>query len=350
MVRPATRLGPVGLILPTLPQDTIPTWTSVSATGSTIGTTDGDPNGDGRGEGDPRRDEDPIEELSAFCRRAEELGADALWACDHLFWHGPVLECMTTLVVAATATRRAVIGSCVVQLPLRQAPAVAKQAASLQLLSRGRLVLGVGIGSHAGEFEQAGVEYTTRGKQLDQGIAELRRSWRTGDGVTIGDIEAGGPARYRQLPSPPPVPVWVGGSSEAAIRRAAGLADGWMPLFLSPSEYSGAVERLAKEVDRAGRLAGSVTRSIVLFISVDDDPLEAQRRGSSWMSSLYGIPAKAFERHLVAGSAAEVAAVVASYRRSGAEHVAVYVTADEPLDQYERLAAALPAAGVETQG
>ena len=123
---------------------------------------------------------------------AEQLGADALWACDHLFWHGPSLESMMALAIAATATDTATLGTCVIQLPLRQAPVVAKQAASLQTLTRGRFVLGVGVGSHAGEYEQAGLDYHTRGRQLDAGIAELRRSWASGRGVTAGDTVGDG--------------------------------------------------------------------------------------------------------------------------------------------------------------
>ncbi len=142
----------------------------------------------------------------------------------------------------------------------------------------------------------------------------------------------------------------MGGSSEAALRRAAKLGDGWMPLFLAPQAYSEAVERLAKEIDRAGRRPDEVTPSIVLFVSIDDDPVAARQSGTEWMSSLYGIPAKAFERHLVAGTAAEVAETVAVYRRGGAAHVALYVTADQPIEQFERLVSALPAAGVRTRG
>jgi alkanesulfonate monooxygenase SsuD/methylene tetrahydromethanopterin reductase-like flavin-dependent oxidoreductase (luciferase family) len=312
----ATPLGPIGLVLPTFVQDSEPDW-AVEAGGD--------------------------HDLATTCREAEALGADALWACDHLFWHGPALECMVALAVAATATTRAALGTCVVQLPLRQAAAVAKQAASLQSLSGGRLILGTGVGSHAGEYEQVGIDYHARGRLLDAGIAELRRSWATGDGVTTGETGSSGPERYRQLPEPSPIPVWVGGSSEAALRRAATLADGWIPLFLNPTEYRDAIERLGKEVDRAGRAEGEVTPSIVLFVSVDDDPSVGRARGTAWMSSLYGIPAKAFDRHLVHGSAAEVAEVVASYRRAGAEHVAVYVTADRPLMQFERIVSAISA-------
>ena len=257
---------------------------------------------------------------------------------------------MTALAIAATATDTATLGTCVIQLPLRQAPVVAKQAASLQTLTRGRFVLGVGVGSHAGEYEQAGLDYHARGRQLDAGIAELRRSWASGHGVTAGDTSATGPERYRQLPEPSAIPVWVGGSSEAALRRAATLADGWMPLFLNPTEYRGAIERLGKEVDRAGRAAHAVTPSIVLFVSIDDDPIAAARRGTGWMGSLYGIPAKAFERHIVSGTAAEVAGVVSEFRNAGAEHVAIYVTADQPLEQFERLIAALATVGVPARG
>jgi alkanesulfonate monooxygenase SsuD/methylene tetrahydromethanopterin reductase-like flavin-dependent oxidoreductase (luciferase family) len=255
------------------------------------------------------------------------------------------------LAVAATVTDRAALGTCVIQLPLRQAPAVAKQAATLQSMTQGRVILGVGVGSHQGEYEQAGIDYRTRGRQLDAGIIELRRSWATGAGVATGSTGSGAAVedRYRQLPEPPPVPVWVGGSSEAALRRAATLADGWMPLFLDPTAYEQAVERLAKEIERAGRPEGSVTPSIVLFVSVDDEPRTGLHRGTGWMSLLYGIPAKAFERHLITGTAVEVAEVVAAFRRAGAEHVAVYVTADQPLEQFERLMAALPAAGVRTR-
>jgi len=334
--RPASELGPVGLILPTLPQNTSAAWGAGPAgpTGSRV-------------EGSLPGSDSPITGFAAMCQQAETLGASALWATDHLFWHGPHLECMMALTVAATATQRARVGTCVMQLPLRRASSVAKQAAALQHLSGGRFVLGVGVGSHAGEYAEVGVDYHSRGHLLDAGIAELRRSWRSGEGVTSGDMAAGGPARYRQLPPPPAVPVWVGGSSEAALRRAAVAADGWMPLFLNPTQYADALERLAKETARVGRHPDAVARSMVLFVAIDDDTDKARRRGTEWMSTMYGIPAKAFERHLVAGSASEVAETVATYRRAGAEHVALYITEDEPLDHFERLVAAMAAAGTD---
>jgi alkanesulfonate monooxygenase SsuD/methylene tetrahydromethanopterin reductase-like flavin-dependent oxidoreductase (luciferase family) len=314
--------GAIGLILPTLPQDTVPSWADTTA-------------------GDPASD--PVADLVATCQGAEAAGATTLWACDHLFWHGPCLECTVALTVAATATTTAMLGSCVIQLPLRRSVAVAKQFASLQALSRGRMILGVGVGSHEGEYVQVGADYHHRGHDLDDGIDDLHRAWASGEGADRGDTTSAVPAeRYRQLPAAPPVPVWVGGSSEAALHRAATRGDGWMPLFLSVDEYGEAVRRLAKEADAAGRDPGDVTPAMVVFVAVDDDADAGRAKGTAWMSSLYGLPPKAFERHLVAGSATEVARQVTAYQEAGAEHVAVYVTDDAPLPQFAQLMAALP--------
>jgi len=268
-------------------------------------------------------------ELASLCRRAERAGAGALWACDHLFWHGPALECLASVSVAATATERAVIGSCVLQLPLRHPSAVAKQAASINHLCSGRLVLGVGIGSHRGEYEAAGASYEARGLQLDEAIAAIRRSWSSADGAT----------RYRQLPAPGEIPIWVGGSSEAALRRAARLADGWIPLFVPPAEYAAALERLEKECDRAGRDPAGIARAIVVFVSVGGSG--ARDRGLAWMSSLYSIAPDAFARHLITGDAPSVARALVEFEEAGADHVAVFVADDEPIGQFEELASEL---------
>jgi len=242
-----------------------------------------------------------------------------------------MLECITTLCVAATATRQSVLGTCVLQLPLRSPAAVAKQAAALQLLSGGRFVLGVGIGDHPGEYERAGVDFATRGRALDEGMAALRRAWRT----------AGEPApAYAQEPTAPTIPVWVGGSSPAALRRAAASADGWVPLFLSPEGYATALARLREAAVAAGRASDAVLPAVVVPVCVGVDP-GTHDRGTGWLASLYGIPPKAFGRHLVAGPADRCAERVRRYLDAGAEHVAVMVAADGAVDQFAALADAL---------
>jgi alkanesulfonate monooxygenase SsuD/methylene tetrahydromethanopterin reductase-like flavin-dependent oxidoreductase (luciferase family) len=265
-------------------------------------------------------------ELAALCHDAEDAGAAGLWACDHLFWHGPSMECFTALSVAAQATQRCLVGSCVLQLPLRRAPAVAKTAASLQQLAAGRFVLGVGVGTHQGEYEAAGVEYHRRGSLLDEGLADLQRAW--------SGTQA---AHYAQLPVPSPVPLWVGGSSAAARRRAA-AHDGWVPLFLSPDEYGDALRGVRAGAEKLDRDPAAVAGAVVAFAAVGRDRAEAGEDGLRWMSSLYGLPPRAFARHLLAGDARAVAEGLARWVEHGAQHVAVFLTDDRPSTKFTDLA------------
>jgi alkanesulfonate monooxygenase SsuD/methylene tetrahydromethanopterin reductase-like flavin-dependent oxidoreductase (luciferase family) len=267
--------------------------------------------------------------VSTLASAAEDAGAAGVWASDHLFWNVPVGECLTTIAVAAAATRTAAVGTCVLQLPLRAPAAVAKQAAALQLLSGGRFVLGVGVGSHPGEYQLAGAPFHTRGKALDAGIAVLHAAWAT----------AGRRSDYCLEPAPA-VPLWVGGSSPAAIRRAAAVGDGWVPLFVSPNELASSLAELEKATAAAGRSFGSVFPAVVMVATVGDDTATARAAGTQWLATLYGLPAKAFHRHLVAGPAEHCALAAARYMSAGAAHVIVLVADDDVLGQFRALAAA----------
>ncbi len=267
--------------------------------------------------------------VTSLASSAEDVGAAGVWATDHLFWGRPAGECLTTLAVAAAATRVATVGTCVLQLPLRAPAAVAKEAAALQVLSGGRFVLGVGAGSHPGEYDLADVSFHTRGQRLDAGLAALRAAWAT----------AGGPGDYRLEPAPT-VPIWVGGSSPAALRRAATVGDGWVPLFIGHEEFAAALGRLRTTALEAGRGADAVPASVVMVAAVGPDVARARAAGTEWLAALYGIPARAFARHLVAGPAGYCAEAAARYVEAGAAHVAVLVAADDALDQFRALAAA----------
>jgi alkanesulfonate monooxygenase SsuD/methylene tetrahydromethanopterin reductase-like flavin-dependent oxidoreductase (luciferase family) len=269
-------------------------------------------------------------EVAELCRRAEATGADSLWAVDHLFWPHPMGESLTTLAVAAGATSRATLGTCVLQLPLRRPAAVAKQATALQLLSGGRFVLGLGVGIHEGEYARAGIDYHRRGRLMDLGIAELRAAWAPG-----GDA----PSDYVQEPSAPAVPVWIGGSSAAARRRAAAVGDGWVPLFLTADEYEPALAELRLETAEAGRAPDAVEAGVVVFAYVGDDDA-APERGAAWLSNLYRLPPKAFGRHLVAGSPEACAASLRRFADAGARHILVMVAGSPAVEHFGLLSAA----------
>jgi alkanesulfonate monooxygenase SsuD/methylene tetrahydromethanopterin reductase-like flavin-dependent oxidoreductase (luciferase family) len=276
------------------------------------------------------------EQIVADCQAAEAAGASAIWATDHLFWRQPTLECLTACVVAATATSHAVLGTCVLQLPLRSPAVVAKQVAALQVLSGGRFVLGVGVGSHPGEYGRAGVDYATRGRRLDKGIAALRAAW----------THAG--EDYRLAPALP-APVWVGGASPAAIERAATLGDGWVPLFLDPPTFASRLAQVRDLRSAAGGDPAELAAAVVMVAHVDADEQRARERGTGWLAALYGIAPKAFARHLVAGPATLVADAVHRYLSSGATHVVVLVAADHPMEHFTALMEAAAPASRKTR-
>ncbi len=275
-----------------------------------------------------------------LCRRAEATGADSLWAVDHLYWPHPIAEAFTTLAVAAVTTSRPLLGTCVLQLPLRPSSVVAKQATALQLLSGGRFVLGMGVGIHETEYVRAGVDYHRRGQLMDEGVAGLRRAWSgpdTGDHDPDGSHPDG--SDYVQEPASPPIPLWFGGASAAARRRAAAVGDGWVPLFLAPDEYGTALAALRRETAEAGRDPEAVQAGVVVFACVGDDD-RAPVRGAQWLSELYRLPPKAFQRHLVAGSPETCAAALGQYADAGASHILVMVAGSPAVEHFGQLRAA----------
>jgi len=188
--------------------------------------------------------------------QAEELGFADAWSSEHIIipkgapyppsalFYDPVL----TLTWAAAFTKKIGLGTSVLVLPMRHPLPLAKELATLQNLSEGRLILGAGVGWMEAEFAALGVPFRERGRRMDEGIAMMRAVW--------GQDPVSFPARHipavieemRMLPQPvTPIPIWIGGSSEAALARAIRLADGWHGSRLSPEQATPIIRRLREQ-------------------------------------------------------------------------------------------------------
>src|SRR5580698_10419838 len=187
--------------------------------------------------------------------QAEELGFSDVWVSEHIIipknanyppspnlWD-PVL----TLTWAAAYTQRVKLGTSVLVLPMRHPLPLAKELATLQNLSQGRLILGGGVGWMEAEFDALGVPFRERGRRMDEGIAMMKAVW-SDDPVTF-------PTRWiaakidnmRAQPQPiAPIPIWIGGSSDAAIKRALRL-DGWHGSRVGPDRAASVVKRFRAE-------------------------------------------------------------------------------------------------------
>jgi probable F420-dependent oxidoreductase len=213
------------------------------------------------------------DQLLGIARAAEEAGLHGVLLSDHLFFPGklasrypysadgkpafdgstPFPEPWTTIAAMAAVTERLHFATMVYILPLRHPLEVAKTVGTVALLSGGRVALGVGAGWIREEFDALGVRFEARGARMDEMIAVMRKAW-TGEMVEHRGrcFELGA---FQMSPPPPaPVPIYVGGLSPAALRRAARLGDGWIGTGQTPEEaiaYAAQLRGLREEAGRA---------------------------------------------------------------------------------------------------
>jgi len=210
--------------------------------------------------------------------RAEELGFDSVWVHDHVFNAGHVLERigdrpyyepLTLLSFVAARTRRVRLGTSVLVLPYHHPIRLAKAAATLDVLSRGRLVLGVGVGALEQEMQAMGTPFKERGAFTDEAIAVMRVLWTQAHPTFDGRY-----SRFAGMPfSPKPVqtpsiPIVIGGISRAAIRRAARVGDGWQPLGFAPAALEPAIATLRDQARACGRDPSRIPVAISMSLGV----------------------------------------------------------------------------------
>jgi probable F420-dependent oxidoreductase len=162
---------------------------------------------------------------------AERRGLDSVWVSEHVLFHVPLNEALSVVAAYAAVTERVRLGTAVFLLALRHPTVVAKTATTVDLISRGRLTLGVGVGGeYAKEFEACGIDVHERGRRVDESIVVMRRLWRESKVTHKGRFFAFTDVTMEPRPAQPGgPPVWIGGRSEAAQRRAGLLGDGYLP-------------------------------------------------------------------------------------------------------------------------
>lgn len=271
-------------------------------------------------------------------RRAEALGLDGVVAGDHVTFYGYGNDGLVTLTAVAAVTERVDLKTGVYLLPLRHPVPVALQAAQLDQLSMGRLILGVGVGGEdPHEFWSCGVDPRTRGARANEAIVILRRLWSE-DGVTFE-------GRHFQLedvtvyPKPlRPIPIFVGGRSEAALRRAGRLGDGYTGIWFTPERFGEACARIREVAAEAGRDPGAIEMGMQFWTSVAHDREAARQQVAATMEATYRLPFERFERYTPYGTADGVAEFVMRFVERGARHVNLITAQATPEEAIERAA------------
>jgi probable F420-dependent oxidoreductase len=185
----------------------------------------------------------------------EAGGADSIWQTDRLVSRTPILECMATMAALAGRTRRVKFGMNVVSLALRDPVMVAKQCATIDVLSEGRLLPAFGIGSPMGpEWSALNIDVKTRGRKTDEGLEIIKRLWSEDSVDFKGQHYTLTAASISPKPVQPDLPMWIGGSSEAAVKRTARYGTGWQAGPETPEQAAAMVAAIRTATKAAGRV------------------------------------------------------------------------------------------------
>ncbi len=280
----------------------------------------------------------PPEEQLALVQRVEQLGFDSVWTGDHVSFHNPLYESLTLLASYAPITRRIKLGTAVYLLALRSPAVAAKITATLDVLSGGRLIFGVGVGGeNPKEFELCGVPHAERGARVTEGIDVVRALWRETPATFHGRF-----SRFEGVSiDPKPVqklpPIWVGGRSDAALVRAGSQGDGWVSYVVQPERYARSLEKIREAAHAAGRSLTGFTGAHLAFITVGRD---YERARKTWVSVLSRRYAQDFEplanKYGVIGTPEQCAAQLAAFRDAGCTYFLLSAIGD-PRDEREQL-------------
>jgi alkanesulfonate monooxygenase SsuD/methylene tetrahydromethanopterin reductase-like flavin-dependent oxidoreductase (luciferase family) len=281
---------------------------------------------------------DPLPDVGTAARHAEDLGLESVWAVDQLVAGTgvPFLESTVALTTAAAATSRIRLGYGVLILPLRPVVWLAKQIASLQHVSGGRVLLGVGVGGdrHDLSWAAAGVPRKERGRRTDAALAVLP------------DLIAGRPTdvagtTVQLSPGVPVPPIVVGGIAPAALARVATYGDGWFAMPIADDQLATAAARIAELAAERGRPTPETTGSVLA--ALDGDPARPDRAGLvrrlTDPDGMFGMPSEAVD--VVVSDPARLSERIGAVHAAGADRVVVSVVAGDWFRQTELVAKAL---------
>jgi alkanesulfonate monooxygenase SsuD/methylene tetrahydromethanopterin reductase-like flavin-dependent oxidoreductase (luciferase family) len=266
-------------------------------------------------------------------RRAEQAGYDSVWAGDSLLAR-PRGEPVTLLGAVAGATTRVTLGTAVLLPLLRNPISLAHSLATLDRISGGRLIVGVGPGAelpgtHA-ELAALGVPSDRRVSGVLSAVERCRRLWRNEEpGIELQPrpFSPGGP------------PIWLGGSGPRMLRLAGTTFDGWLPFSPTPAEYATGFRAVRESAERAGRDPDGIATAAYLTVAIADSAAKASDQLDVYMRAYYGVPAEVMSRAQAchAGTLESAAEWFAAYREAGAQHLVLRVARPDLGDYHETI-------------
>ena len=262
-----------------------------------------------------------------FATMLQSSGFDSAWMGEGPASPQPALDPFLALTAMALAAERIRIGSCVVLVPLRNPTLLAKEVATLDILSGGRFVFGIGVGASGmadrGAYDITNTDSRTRGARCDEYLDVMIALWR-GEPVThhgrffgLDEMAISPPPHQRPHP-----PIWAGGDADGMLRRAGRVGNGFVPVAAGPADYAARWHRIEHYAREAGRDPGDITRALHLYYHcIDGDRSAAHADAERNLAARYGHPVSLVDDGRFAfGDPDACAATIAAYRDVGVTH------------------------------
>lgn len=268
--------------------------------------------------------------IRQFIPRAEALGYEGLWVQEQILGDAPILEPVTLLTYAAALTTKPHLGTSVLITVIRNPVQLAKTLASLDQLSHGRLIVGVGVGGPHVPEAVFGVPSEHRGRRFVEGLEVMKALWTQPKATMNGEYWRFDNVAMEPKPAHKPhPPIWFGAREAVALKRAARLGDGWMGAgSSSTADFVKQVELLRRFLDEAKRDPNEFPISKRVYIAVDNDRARAERRLRDWFGMRYK-NADMAPRVSIWGSRAECTDKLGEIVRAGARHLLLNPVFDE---------------------
>jgi alkanesulfonate monooxygenase SsuD/methylene tetrahydromethanopterin reductase-like flavin-dependent oxidoreductase (luciferase family) len=292
------------------------------------------------------KDRPAVERVLVLAEHAEEAGCNAVWVGDSLTAK-PRLEPLSTLAAVAARTHRITLGTAVLLAALRHPVLLAQTAATVDLLSSGRLALGMGVGGtftpgQGLEWRVAGVDQRTRARRLEEMIEILRRLWSgervtySGEHFLLEDVSLGFRPYQRNA-----IPIFLachsGNGRDPQYRRAARLADGMISITDSPEEFGRVRERVLGEVQALGRNPRRFPAIYYMTVNLNWNPETALQEATAWVTRYYGADYWG-NRWGPYGTPEAVVERIRQYANAGAEELILRFASDDQLGQMDLMA------------
>jgi alkanesulfonate monooxygenase len=276
--------------------------------------------------------------------RMEELGFDSLWVWDHILLgvdpHFPIIESLTLLTAIAARTKRIKLGTGILVLPLRNPVVLAKQLGSMDLLSGGRLIMGMASGWYKREFDAVGVPFEKRGKIMDENLEILTRFWT--EDMVKGDYT------YHKIPAgvmfPKPLqkprpPILIGGYVDKVLQRAAVSGDGWLTYFYRPESFAKSWAKIRNFAVEGGKDPDTLLNAAQLPICVGPSRAAVDSKMMEWLGKEwdYASWSDSTKDSAIMGTVDECVAQLKEHLDAGVQKL-IFVPYKYEMDQIETIA------------